>query len=93
MCDFCDYVFDYLLLYGNFKGNSKNKQMQDKERDIFKKWQTDERERKYDGNYITRYEDDSINIIAVTGDSFCEGSLRNVHYCPYCGRKLGDKDV
>ena len=86
-CDFCDYVFDENLLYGRYKGNSKNKQLQEKEREIFTKWQK-ERDKKYDGNYLAKNYDDVITLVAVTGDPFCEGSARNIKYCPYCGRKL-----
>lgn len=88
MCDFCDYIFDYKLLYGNFRGNSKNHQMQVKEREIFKK-------KGVGDNYLARnnYDKDAIDIIAETGDPFCMGWVQDVKYCPYCGRHLdGEED-
>ena len=93
MCDFCDYIFDSQLLYGRYRGDSQNKQMQEKEREIFTKWHTEDRDRKYDGNYLARnYDDGDITLVAVTGDSFCEGSARNINYCPYCGRNLKENE-
>ena len=84
MCDFCDYIFDYPLLYARTRGNSKKKQMQDKEREIFKNKGLDG-----DSNYLIHSWDGvGVSILASTGDPFCEGCVEDIKYCPYCGREL-----
>ena len=89
MCDFCKYIFDYQLLYGRFRGNSQNKQMQDKEKRIFKSMNIDD-------NYLTKncsvMDGESIDIVAETGDCFCTGIVEDIKYCPYCGRDLKENE-
>ena len=82
MCDFCDYIFDYQLLYGRFSNKEKLAE-QEKEREKFKT------KTGFDYNYMARNViRDYISIVAVTGDPFCEGSVDDIKYCPYCGKKL-----
>ena len=52
MCDFCDYIFDYQLLVGNFRKESK-KHMQKKEREIYTKKNSD--------NYLARNASNKIS--------------------------------
>lgn len=33
-------------------------------------------------------EDNKFKIYTDTGDSFCPGVLRDINYCPICGRDL-----
>lgn len=87
MCWFCDYIFDYQLLFAKTRKGSKHNQMQEKERSIFVKKGSPE-------IYLaTGVEAKGIAAVAETGDPFCKGWLDDIKYCPYCGRKLVDEDV
>ena len=85
MCELCSYIFEYELLYCRTRKGSKRNLMQEIERKKFIEMGSPD-------VYLAKgFALNGISIVAETGDPFCKGSIDDVTYCPYCGRKLGDK--
>lgn len=61
--------------------------------DVFKEITCDfcnDFESKPDSNHLYKHPDGRFIIMADTGDSFQWGTIEDVKYCPYCGRRLED---
>ena len=81
MCNFCSEIFDLDLLYGEFHKEEK-KMLQQQERDKRSEWI------KKNGDDFIYKNGSELGIFVQTGDSFCEGWLEPIKYCPKCGRLL-----
>lgn len=50
-----------------------------------------ETEKDYDKSYIRQWESGTFDLFLGNGGSWDSGILRNIHYCPLCGRKLTEE--
>lgn len=48
-------------------------------------------ERDYNKSYIRKWESGTFDLFLGNGGSWDSGELRNIHYCPMCGRKLTEE--
>ena len=91
MCDFCSEIFDTEKLSNAWWGN-RNKRNADKlvEADKeYDRWR--EYLKKSDALYYTYIGQVNGNYSIHAEADENEGIVENIKYCPYCGRKLGDK--
>lgn len=95
MCDFCENIFDEKLWRKatwsqREKYSHKELEEAEKEMDRLKAFR-DRTDDKYSGDYIYHYEG-KLHILAETGDGFCEGTVDDIHFCPYCGKELKEDE-
>ncbi len=84
-CKFCSHIFDEQLLYcRTIRGSERHKKQQ------AERMKLEELEKDYGGNHIFHF-GEGFCIFGNSGDPFQSAGIDNVSYCPYCGRKLGDK--
>lgn len=96
MCEFCENIFDEKLWqkavwHQRKKYSDEEVEKAEKELDRLKEF-TNRTYDKYDGDYIYHY-DGKLYILAETGDGFQEGTVNDIKFCPYCGRKLEIEDA
>lgn len=84
-CGFCSYIFDEDLLYCRTRRGSKNHEKQQAERIKLEEFKKD-----YGGNHIF-HDEEGFCIFGDSGDPFESAYIDKINYCPYCGRRLGDK--
>lgn len=83
MCNFCNNPFDLILIRGDFKENSQDSILSEKEKERLTMWREDS---PYEGDYLFK-DRDKFGIYVDTGN-MQPGILDNIRFCPYCGRDL-----
>lgn len=91
MCDFCETIIDEMLwrkCIWSERSKYSAEELKEAEKEYDKRKELINRtEDKFYGNYIYKC-GDTFHILAETGDGYCEGTVDEISYCPYCGRKL-----
>lgn len=52
-----------------------------------------ETERDHSGNYIKKWDSEHFDLFLGNGGSWDSGELKDIKYCPMCGRKLMEENT